>query len=222
MDTNTAIHTRQSVGEVKPDPIPLELIENLLSAGAQAPNHYKVRPWRFFVLTGEGLKHLGDVLAKSLSLKAGNILPEALDKERAKPLRAPLIIAVAVDKPVEPKISEVENICAAAAACQNILLAAHELGLAAFWRTEPQPLILWSKNFSAWRKMEHLIAFLYIGYPVKRPAYLNAQTMRIGQYGWTNRISFLPFCLTIFLALRNEAVTSNTTINIRLFPWVQT
>ncbi len=169
MDTNTAIHTRQSVGEVKPDPIPLELIENLLSAGAQAPNHYKVRPWRFFVLTGEGLKHLGDVLAKSLSLKAGNISPEALDKERAKPLRAPLIIAVAVDKPVEPKISEVENICAAAAACQNILLAAHELGLAAFWRTGPAAIDPLVKEFLGLEKDQHLIAFLYIGYPVKQP-----------------------------------------------------
>jgi nitroreductase len=169
MDTNTAIHTRQSVGEVKPDPIPRELIENLLSAGSQAPNHYKVRPWRFFVLTGEGLKHLGDVLAKSLSLKAENISPEALDKERTKPLRAPLIIAVAVDKPVEPKISEVENICAAAAACQNILLAAHELGLATFWRTGPAAIDPLVKEFLGLEKDQHLIAFIYIGYPFKEP-----------------------------------------------------
>jgi nitroreductase len=170
MDTITAIHTRQSVGEVRPDSIPQELIEKLLSAGAQAPNHYKVRPWRFFVLTGQGLKNLGDVLAKSLSLKAENISSEALDKERAKPLRAPVIIAAAVDKPVEPKISEVENICAAASACQNILLAAHEMGLAAIWRTGPSagdPLV---KEFLGLAKDQHLIAFIYIGYPTKPTA----------------------------------------------------
>lgn len=169
MDTNTAIHTRQSIGEVRPDPIPQELIEKLLSAGSQAPNHYKVRPWRFFVLTGEGLKQLGDVLAKSLSLKSENISPEALDKERAKPLRAPLIIAVAVDKPTESKISEVENICAAAAACQNILLAAHEIGLATMWRTGPAAVDPLVKEFLSLEKDQHLIAFLYIGYPVKPP-----------------------------------------------------
>jgi len=167
MDITTAIHTRQSVGEVKPDPIPRELIEKLLSAGAQAPNHYKVRPWRFIVLKGEGLKHLGDVLAKSLSLKAEIISPEALDNERTKPLRASLIIAVAVDKPVEPKISEVENICAAAAACQNILLAAHDMGLASIWRTGPAAIDPLVKEFFGLEKDQHLIAFLYIGYPVK-------------------------------------------------------
>ena len=69
MDTITAIHNRQSVGDVRPDPIPRSLIEKLLAAGAQAPNHYKVRPWRFFVLTGSGLNRLGDVLAKSLSTR---------------------------------------------------------------------------------------------------------------------------------------------------------
>jgi len=169
MDTITAIHTRQSVGEVRPDSIPQELIEKLLSAGSQAPNHYKVRPWRFFVLTGEGLKHLGDVLAKSLSLKAENISPEALDKERAKPLRAPLIIAVAADKPTESKISEVENICAAAAACQNILLAAHEIGLATMWRTGPAAVDPLVKEFLGLAKDQHLIALIYIGYPAKPP-----------------------------------------------------
>jgi nitroreductase len=169
MDTNTAIHTRQSVGEICPDPIPQDLIEKLLSAGSQAPNHYKVRPWRFFVLTGEGLKHLGDVLAKSLSLKAENISPEALDKERTKPLRAPVIITVAVDKPTEPKILEVENICAAAAACQNILLAAHDAGLAAKWRTGPAAIDPLVKEFFGLETDQHLIAFLYIGYPVNPP-----------------------------------------------------
>lgn len=167
MDTITAIHSRHSVGEVRPDAISQELIKKLLSAGSQAPNHYKIRPWRFFVLTGEGLKHLGDVLAKSLSLKAENISPEALDKERAKPLRAPLIIAVAVDKPTEPKISEVENICAAAAACQNILLAAHEMGLATIWRTGPAAVDPLVKDFLGLEESQHLIAYLYIGYPAK-------------------------------------------------------
>ena len=167
MDAITAIHTRISVSEIRPDPIPRELIEKLLSSGSQAPNHYKVRPWRFLVLTGEGLKHLGDVLAKSLSLKAEKISLEALDRERAKPLRAPMIITVAVDKPAEPKISEVENICAAAAACQNILLAAHAMGLAAIWRTGPAAIDPLVKEFFGLEKDQHLIAFLYIGYPVK-------------------------------------------------------
>lgn len=37
---------------------------------------------------------------------------EGLDKTRALPLRAPVIIAVVVDKPVETKVLEVENFAA--------------------------------------------------------------------------------------------------------------
>ena len=46
MDVLTAIHTRQSIGKVRPDSVPRALIEQLLAAGAQAPNHHKVRPYR--------------------------------------------------------------------------------------------------------------------------------------------------------------------------------
>ena len=69
METLETIFTRQSIGEVKPDPIPLELIEKLLSAAVQAPNHYKVRPWRFVVLTGSGRERLGEVIAQSFAEK---------------------------------------------------------------------------------------------------------------------------------------------------------
>ena len=50
MDAIEAMMSRQSVKNVRPDPVPRELIEKLLAAGAQAPNHHKVRPWRFVVL----------------------------------------------------------------------------------------------------------------------------------------------------------------------------
>ena len=167
MDTLKTIQTRQSTGAVGQQPVPEKIIEDLLTAGAQAPNHYKVRPWRFFVLTGEGLHRLGDIMAQSLSQANNDLPPEALEKERQKALRAPLIIAVGVDKPTEAKVLEIENICAAAAACQNILLAAHDLGLSAIWRTGPaarDPLV---KKFLGLEEDQYIIAMIYIGYSDK-------------------------------------------------------
>jgi nitroreductase len=150
---------------MRPDPVPLELIEKLLDAAVQAPNHYKVRPWRFAVLTGDARYRLGNLMADILFQKYPDLKTDALDKERAKTLRSPLIIAVGVDKPTESKVIELENICATAAACQNILLAAHASGLGAKWRTgdaSRDPLV---KNFLGFSKDQYLIAFLYIGYP---------------------------------------------------------
>jgi nitroreductase len=170
MDILTGIHARASVSKVKPDPLPREVIENLLSAAAQAPNHFRVRPWRFVVLTGDGLQRFGAAMADTFHQKFPDAAPAALDKERAKALRAPLVIAVGVDKPAEPKISEIENICAAAAACQNILLAATALGLGAIWRTGDTARDLEIKKFLGFEADQHLIGFLYVGYPELPPA----------------------------------------------------
>ena len=101
MDTLQTIQTRHSIGKVKPDAVPRDLIEELLNAAVQAPNHHKVRPWRFVVLTGNGRNRLGEVMAQSMKAKFPQLADEALNKERAKPLRAPVLIAVGVDKPTE-------------------------------------------------------------------------------------------------------------------------
>ena len=164
MDTLQTIQTRHSIGKVKPDAVPRQLIEQLLNAAVQAPNHYHVRPWRFVVLTGNGRNQLGEVMAQSMKAKFPQLPDEALNKERNKPLRSPLLIAVGVDKPTESKVLEIENICATAAACENILLAAHALGLAGQWRTGDAARDPAVKKFLGFAEDQYIISFLYIGY----------------------------------------------------------
>ena len=164
MDVFEAIHARQSLGNVKTDAVPRAEIERLLEAAVQAPNHYKVRPWRFVVVGGEARNRLGEAMAQGLRRRSPQVTEELLEKERAKPLRAPVIIAVGADRPSEPKILEIENICAAAAACENLLLAAVGDGLAGYWRTgdaarDPEVKALLGLD------EQELIAFLYLGYP---------------------------------------------------------
>ena len=54
---------------------------------------------------------------------------------------------------------------AMSAACQNLLLAAEAEGLAAKWRTGEWALDSKVKEFLGFAPDQHLIAFLYIGYP---------------------------------------------------------
>lgn len=164
MQAIDAIFARQSINELRPDPLPRELVENLLAAAVQAPNHYRVRPWRFVVLQGAARERLGDLLAEILREKTPNLPPAALEKERAKALRAPLLIAVGVDSADQPPAIEIENICAAAAAVQNLLIAAQAMGLAAKWRTGEAAYHPRVKEFLGLQPTQHLIAFLYIGY----------------------------------------------------------
>lgn len=169
MDVFEAIYKRRNNAKVKQDAVPRAAIEKLLNAAAQAPNHHKVRPWRFVVLTGDGLDTLGEVFAASFADRYPDLPAEALDKTRALTHRAPLIIAVGVDKPCEPKVLEIENIIAVSAACQNLLLAAEAEGLAVKWRTGEWAEDVKVKEFLGFAPDQHLIAFLYIGYPEITP-----------------------------------------------------
>ncbi len=165
MDTIEAIHRRQSIKRFSTRPVEKDKIVQLLDAGAQAPNHHKVRPWRFVVIEGAARERLGEVMAEVFRRKFPSVPPEGLQKERAKPLRSPVIIAVGVDEPSESKVLEVENICAAAAACENVLLAAEAIGLGAHWRTGDAARDPDIKRFLGFGENQLLIAFLYVGYP---------------------------------------------------------
>lgn len=165
MDIFKVIFQRQSISKVKPDPIERHVIERMLSAAVQAPNHHRVRPWRFIVLQGEARNRLGEVMAHSKKLEAPDTPEAVLDIERAKPLRAPVVIAVGVDAPVERKVIEIENVCATAAAVENLLLAGQALGLGCMWRTGPAAYDPAIKAYLGLMPDQHLIGFIYIGYP---------------------------------------------------------
>ncbi len=182
MDVLEAIFTRHSVANVRPDPVPRDLVERLLHAAVQAPNHYRVRPWRFVVLSGECRQALGDIMAGSLRISKPGLPESALDIERAKPLRAPVLIAVGVENPSDPRVLEIENICAVAAAVENLLLAAHAEGLGAMWRTGPAARDPRVKEFLGFRTDMQLLGFVYVGFPavpiqpVERPSFEDRTT----------------------------------------------
>jgi nitroreductase len=138
MEALQAVITRQSVapaflGEPAPEGLALERI---LAAGASAPDHGRLRPWRFIVIRGEARHRLGEVFAEALRKRQPDAPEAALEQERARPLRAPLLIAVAARlDPQHPKIPEIEQILSTGAAVQNVLLAAHAQGFGAKWLT---------------------------------------------------------------------------------------
>ena len=60
MELFETINTRYSAKNLKTDAVPRDMLEKILDAGNHAPNHYRVRPWRFFVLSGGARNKLGD------------------------------------------------------------------------------------------------------------------------------------------------------------------
>ncbi len=171
---------------MKPDMPPREKIERILEAATYAPNHHEVEPWKFFVMSGKALVELGELMREQLAAKMEETTSEkaqaALEKERNKPLRAPVIIAVASLKPSQPKVKDIENYAAVSAAVQNMLLVAVEEGLVSIWRTGNPVYDERVKAFFGLEPHEHLVGFIYLGYPAvpvpeREPAHFSTKTV---------------------------------------------
>lgn len=137
-----------------PDPVPRETLLAVLGAARFAPTHRMTEPWRFRVLGPDALAALKEA---------------AGEKEAAKLDRAPTLV-VATATLTGDLVSDEEDICAAAAAIQLVLLAATERGLATYWRT-PQVLRTQSGRAAAGISAgERFLGLLHFGTPVREPA----------------------------------------------------
>ncbi|MCY7340731.1 MAG: nitroreductase family protein, partial [Pseudonocardia sp.] len=79
-------------------------LRDMLAAAGSAPDHGRLRPWRFVVVTGSGLASLGDAFAAAHAEREPAATPEDVERSRAKPLRAPMIVVVVATPRAHPRI----------------------------------------------------------------------------------------------------------------------
>ncbi len=173
MNVEEAIRSRRSIGKVKADPVPRELVERIIEAAVWAPNHHRTEPWKFVVMTGDGRKKLGSAYAEIASEKLAGVTEEEkaqrLAKEEEKALRAPVVIAAVCSPSDDPKVIRAEETAAVHAAVQNLLLAAHASGLGAVWRTGEPAYHPVMKRWLGLEESEEVVGLIYIGYPDMAP-----------------------------------------------------
>jgi len=139
-----------------------EHIEVILKAATRAPDHGRLRPWRFTVLEGDARKRLGDAMANLLKTKSPDATEAQLASEAGKVLRAPTIIVVGA-KITKGKIPDIEQVTATAAAAQNMFLAAHALGYGAMWKTGGAAYDPGVKALFGLAPEDHIVGFMYFG-----------------------------------------------------------
>jgi nitroreductase len=115
-DLAAARRTHKTFG---PEPVGRETLLEVLATARFAPTHHLNQPWRFRVLGPETLEALKRV---------------AGEKEAKKLDRAPTLVLATAALTGDLATDE-EDVCAAAAAIQLVLLAATERGIATYWRT---------------------------------------------------------------------------------------
>ena len=120
--------TRTSIRSFTGDPVSQEQLETLLKAGMAAPSAMNVQPWRFVVVRDKDqmAEVFGNGPRSGMFTTAGAVIVVCGQTSfMSKPFGQP-------DAPetLQPNIFWYED-CSAAA--ENILLAAHALGLGAVW-----------------------------------------------------------------------------------------
>lgn len=172
-DVLTAIAERRSIGRFKNEPVERDVIIQLLQAAGWAPSHHNTQPWRFVVMTGEGRNKLGEGYADVALSEASGLSEEEVHEKRkkeiAKAFRAPVVIAAICSPADDPRAVAAEERAAAQAAVQNLLLAAHGLGLGAIWRSGAPMFHEAMKAAFELRSDEEIVAFIYLGHPDMKP-----------------------------------------------------
>lgn len=140
-----------------------EALDVIFQSALRAPDHGRLRPWRFVVIPRDKRPRFGDLLAESLRSRQPDATREMLERERHKALRAPVIVVVAARARPNDKIPEVEQIISAGAAAQNIMLAAHAQGYGAMWRTGQPAYDAGVKQALGLEPTDAIIGFIYIG-----------------------------------------------------------
>jgi nitroreductase len=169
MDVLEAILTRRSIRQFENRPVPEDLVEKLLRAAMSAPSARNSQPWQFVVLTD-----------RQLLRQASTVNPYA-----RMAATAPLAILVCADTRLEKSPGYWPLDCAAAV--QNMLLAAHGLGLGAVWTG------VWPREarMDGFRRLfnlpESVIAhsMVVVGYPAEQPSPEDRyQPERVYRNGW--------------------------------------
>ena len=152
MNLIDAIHTRRSIRRYLDRAVPPALIEQLLEAATWAPSAHNRQPWRFVVIETAAVKaQLADRLGERLRAdrqRAGDPIEQIerdAQRSRARIVAAPIVIVACLSlidmerypdkrRAARERLMAIQSV---AASGQNLLLAAHELGLGACWMCAP-------------------------------------------------------------------------------------
>jgi nitroreductase len=121
MDVREAIRGRRSIRRYRPDPVPEELLREVLRAGIEAPSAGNLQSRHFYVFRDLGKR-------RSLERAAGG---------QRYITEAPVTIVVCADLRIAGRYGErgadLYAVMDCAAAMQNMMLLAHSLGLGTCW-----------------------------------------------------------------------------------------
>ncbi len=176
------IEKRRSIRKYKNQPVPKEMIEQIIMAGIQAPSSKNRQPWHFIVVTGAAKASMISVMRQGIAReKKMPLLPGSANHISGAEYtayimeQAPVIIFIInplgleLYQPItfEERIYEICNAQSVGAAVENMALTATELGLGSLWICDT---FFAYPELKKWLDVKgELYAALAIGYAAEQP-----------------------------------------------------
>ncbi len=175
---------RRSIREYNPNEVSDTVLNRVLEAATWAPSAHNAQPWRFVVVRGTDTKlkvarAMADQWRKDLAKDrvsekdSGNLVNVSIDRFS----RAPVIIVPCLtmkemhlyDDSRRRKVEYMMGVQSVAAAIENMLLAAHTLGLGSCWFCAPLFCPSTVKSVLGTPSDYQPQALITLGYPACQP-----------------------------------------------------
>ena len=176
MDTLAAIATRRSIRRFLDQPLPEDVLRQILHAATLAPSGKNRQPWRFHVVQGAERQEMVRVMREGIARleREFGVEPGSAYWTANVMERAPVTVFVynpyagTWDAPGFPESLQIlADAQSAGAAIQNMCLAAQALGVGSLWICDVFEAI---EELSAWLGESHqLVAALALGYADEAP-----------------------------------------------------
>jgi nitroreductase len=158
---------RRSIGRLTEPAPDADELRAILEAAVSAPDHMELRPWKFVVLRGQAKDAFGEVLADAylarVAAVGGQPTDGQLTKERTKLDRAPLVVVVCAVNQHSEEVPWIEQVLAAGAAAENMLLATKAQGYDSMWRTGPAAYDHRVMHALGLSDIDAIVGFIYLG-----------------------------------------------------------
>lgn len=145
---------------------PSDVLEDVFQCALRAPDHMRLRPWRYLVIEGEQREDLGRLFVEGATRMEGSLTDSQAQKYQAMPLRAPVIVVAVSENQSNDKVPEGEQIVSCGVGVGYMLLALQSAGYGGIWRTGPLAENAYVKSGLGLQANETLVGFLYIGTPI--------------------------------------------------------
>lgn len=144
-----------------------EQIGRILSAGLRAPDHGKIRPWRYIVIKGKHRAEFAEQVVRAM-LSADPEVPEKkIAKRRQRFSEMPMTIALVMALDPQSKIPVQEQELSVGAGAMNVLNALHAEGFGGFWVSSDFAEEPCFREALGLGDAQRLAGFLFVGTPDK-------------------------------------------------------